>query len=74
MDLQEKLEIASKFLNIPTEQLSVIDIEGIEGGTYIVVPNRGGSVIVADDGSVLYAYSAMNPADHIKAFNSGTRT
>ncbi len=74
MDLQEKLEIASKFLNIPTEQLSVIDIEGIEGGTYIVVPNRGGSVIVADDGSVLYAYSAMNPADHIKAFNNGTRT
>jgi hypothetical protein len=74
MDLQEKLEIASKFLNISVEQLSVIDIEGIEGGTYIVVPNRGGSVIVADDGSVLYAYSAMNPIDHIKAFNNGTRT
>ena len=76
MDLQEKLELASKLLNVPAEQLSdkVVDMEGIEGGTYIVVPNRGGSLIVADDGSVLYAYSAMNPADHIKAFNNGIRT
>lgn len=76
MNLQEKLELASKFLKIPVEQLSnnIVDVEGLDDGIYIVVPNRGGSIIVADDGSILYAYSAMNPDDHIKAFNNGTRT
>ena len=72
----EQISLAAKLL-----QLSVSDIESnselIEsnGALYVSIPIKGGdSLIVAQDGTVLYADSSVGYNRHLLEFESGKRT
>lgn len=76
MDINEKYKIAVKLLQIDLE--TIIENSGeIEdlSALYVSIPEKGGpSLIVGDDGSVLYADSSVGYTRHVEAFRSGTRT
>lgn len=68
------IKLAEKLTNINQSDLKISPLKN-EQGFYIYQPTRGGiSLIVANDKSVLFANSATNFDDHLKAFNSGTRS
>ena len=76
MDRISKIEIAAKLFNADVTVLEgcATDIENLNA-VYISEKSKGGrSIIVADDGSVLYADSSIPPQEHIKAFIDGIRT
>jgi hypothetical protein len=73
--IQEKaLELAAKLLKVDTSELESRPLENATG-FYAYQPIRGGgALVIANDGSVLFANSSVNPEDHLKAFYEGKRT
>lgn len=76
MNILEMKQLAAELL-----QLSISEVEQYSGiikeleALYVSVPVKGGaSLIVGNDGRVLYASSAVSYAKHIEAYKSGKRT
>lgn len=76
MDRGTAEQIASKVLNVTKAGVSghCRELED-DAGYYFWDPRRGGSaVIVAVDGSLLWANSGVRPDEHIASFLAGKRT
>ena len=76
MNIDDKYKIAAKLLQIDVEVIveNSGEIEDLSA-LYVSIPEKGGpSLIVGDDGSVLYADSSVGYTRHVEAFRSGTRT
>lgn len=76
MDIKEKIRLASELLQLKQE-----DIENNSGiieelsALYVSIPVKGGdSLIIGDDGSVLYADSSVGYSQHLESFKKGIRT
>ena len=76
MTKQEQIELASILLNISIER--VVECSGTiqeNGALYVSIPEKGGdSIIIALDGTVLYANSSVGFEQHLAEFNRGRRT
>lgn len=76
MTQQEQIQLAANLMKLSMEQAQ--EYGGMIPGSdafYLSVPQKGGgSLIVASDGSVLYAGSAMGFDEHYQAFQNGKRT
>lgn len=73
---REKQELAAKLLQIPFEEIVEYsgEIQEIHA-LYVSVPIKGGpSLIVGEDGSVLYADSSIDETVHYREFLNGRRT
>lgn len=74
MTQEKALELAAKLLKVNIDELEGRSLEN-QAGFYAYQPIRGGGALaIANDGSVLYANSSVNPEDHLKAFYEGKRT
>ncbi len=76
MSIQEKCKLAADLLKIDIKEIEEYSgiIEEISA-LYVSIPVKGGdSLIVGDDGSVLYACSAVDYDRHLEAFKAGKRT
>ena len=72
MKIQEKIELASKLLNVSVENLNACYGEIADVSS---IPQKGGgSLIIGDDGSVLYADSSVGYKRHLEAYLDGIRT
>jgi len=72
----EQLELASKLLQLSIEEVEE-NCEVIEGSgaLYVSIPIKGGdSLIVGQDGAVLYADSSVGYSRHLQEYERGTRT
>lgn len=76
MSIKEKCQLAATLL-----QMDIQDIEENCGvidelsALYVSIPVKGGaSLIVGNDGSVLYADSSVGYSRHLEAFKEGKRT
>ena len=76
MTQEAQMQLAAKLMKLSMEQVQ--EYGGVipgSGGFYLSVPQRGGgSLIVAPDGTVLYAGSAIGFDEHYQAFQKGERT
>ena len=76
MTQEEQMRLAAKLMKLSMEQVQ--EYGGMIPGSgvfYLSVPQRGGgSLIVAPDGTVLYAGSAIGFDEHYQAFQKGERT
>ena len=72
---QKSLEIASKVLNIPIEELkNNYKILDEDNATYFWQTTRGGnSIIVSENGSYLTATSSVSFERHLSEFRKGRR-
>ncbi len=76
MTQEEQMRLAAKLMKLSVEQVQEYGgtIPG-SGAYYLSVPQRGGgSLIVALDGTVLYAGSAIGFDEHYRKFQNGERT
>ncbi|MBQ2942575.1 MAG: hypothetical protein IJD97_10090 [Clostridia bacterium] len=76
MNKNEQIALAAELLKISEEEIknNCKDLEALKA-IYISIPVKGGpSLIVSEDGSVLYAASSVSPAEHVEAFINGIRT
>lgn len=76
MTQEAQMQLAAKLMKLSMEQVQEYGgmIPG-SGAYYLSVPQRGGgSLIVAPDGTVLYAGSATGFDEHYQAFQKGKRT
>ena len=76
MTQEEQMRLAAKLMKLSVEQVQEYGgtIPG-SGAYYLSVPQRGGgSLIVAPDGTVLYAGSAIGFDEHYRKFQNGERT
>lgn len=73
---KEKIQLAAKILEIPLETAEkYCGLIPKEKAMYFSIPEKGGgSLIVGDDGSVLYADSSVGYEKHLKAYQQGIRT
>ena len=76
MDIQEMCLLGSKLLKIPPEEAEkYCEFLNEESALYISVPVKGGaSLLIAKDGSVLYANSSVSFDTHLREFKKGRRT
>ncbi len=71
--VQTSREKAAELLGIDAENLAVAKADEI--GMRCYEPIMGGrSVIIGNDGGLLFANSTVNPEDHIQAYKDGKRT
>ena len=76
MNRSEQIALAAKLLKITEEEVNANckDLDFFNA-IYVSIPVKGGdSLIVAHDGTVLYAVSAVSPQEHLEAFVNGIRT
>lgn len=76
MTQEAQMRLAAKLMKLSMEQVQEYGgtIPG-SGAYYLSVPQRGGgSLIVAPDGTVLYAGSAIGFDEHYRKFQNGERT
>lgn len=74
MTQEKALEIAAELLKVDVSELESRPLKN-QTGFYAYQPIRGGGALaIANDGSVLFANSSVNPEDHLKAFDEGKRT
>lgn len=76
MDRIEQIQLAARLMRVTKEQAEAYSgMIPDSKALYLSIPKRGGgSLIVAEDGSVLYAGSAIGYEAHLKAFQEGKRT
>lgn len=76
MDREQAIALAAKLMRMTeTEAAGLCCQLKQENAWFFSVPEKGGdSLIVSDDGSVLYANSSVGFDDHVKAFRDGIRT
>ena len=76
MTLEEQMRLAAKLMKLSMEQVK--EYSGVIPGCtalYLSVPEKGGgSLIVAADGTVLYAGSSIGFEEHYRTFQKGMRT
>ena len=73
---EEQISLASELLKITYEEAAKY-CEEIENSKalYFSIPTKGGaSLIVGDDGEVLYADSSVGYSNHLIEYNNGRRT
>lgn len=64
---------AAKLLQVKPDELESAKVDGV--GLRFYEPTRGGrSLILGDDGGVLFANSSVAPDSHIQAYKDGKRT
>lgn len=76
MTEQEQIKLAARLLRLSEEETKsyVSHPQGV-CAIYISIPVKGGdSLLVGEDGSVLYANSSVNYDDHLAEFKKGRRT
>ena len=73
---EEKIKMGAKLLQIPYEDAERYSSEIKDSNAiYISIPERGGaSLIVGEDGQVLYADSSIGYSKHLEEYNNGRRT
>lgn len=75
MTEKDAIRIACELLNLKGEENKNISFIDELNAFYFSEPVKGGaSLIIADDGEVLYANSSVRYDDHINAFKNGVRT
>ena len=76
MTRNEKIELASVLLGVPVEEIKnycggIAEIPAL----YFSIPEKGGgSLIIDDEGGVLYADSSIGYKRHLEAYKQGIRT
>ncbi len=72
----EKIELAAKLLKVPVDSLKNCygEIEEVSALYFSIPEKGGGSLIIGDDGSVLYADSSIGYKRHLEAYKQGIRT
>lgn len=76
MTRKEQIKLAAKLLEVSESQLSNWCYEIPEvPALYFSIPERGsGSLIVGNDGQILYADSSIGYKKHVEEYLNGTRT
>lgn len=76
MTKQEQIALAAKLLNLTTDEIQAnSDIIPELAALYVSIPIKSGySLIVGNDGEVLYADSTVGYTKHLKAYKEGKRT
>lgn len=76
MTRNEKIELASRLLGAPVDEMKNCCGEIAEvPALYFSVPEKGGgSLIIDDEGGVLYADSSVGYKRHLEAYKQGIRT
>lgn len=76
MTKNEKIELASRLLGVPVDEMKSYcgDIAEIPAVYFSVPEKGGGSLIIGDDGGVLYADSSVGYKRHLEAYLQGIRT
>ena len=76
MEYKDKVALAAKLLKLPVEEITdYSEVFEEENALYVSVPVKGGaSLLVADDGTVLYANSSVSLDVHLREFKNGRRT
>ena len=76
MNRIEKIELAAKLLGITVEDAEKWsgNIEEVSAMLFSVPEKGGGSLIIGDDGGVLYANSSVGITRHLEAYKQGVRT
>ena len=76
MEYKEKIALAAKLLKLPEEKIAeYAELFEEDKALYVSVPVKGGaSMLVADDGTVLYANSSVSLDVHLREFRNGRRT
>lgn len=76
MNRIEKIKLAAKLLMISVDQAEKYSGKIDEvSAMYISIPEKGGgSLIIGDDGGVLYADSSVGYKRHLEAYKQGIRT
>lgn len=76
MTQKEQIDYAAKLLHITSDDAlkyhTIIEEEKL---IYVSVPEKGGmSIIVGEDGSVLFADSSIGYSKHLSEYKNGRRT
>lgn len=79
MSVPKTISLAARLLKVDETQLTEyatdLDDMGLMDATYYSIPVKGGdSLIVSDNGEVLYANSSVSFEQHIAAYQAGMRT
>ncbi len=76
MTRNEKIELASRLLGVPVDEMKSYCGDIAEApALYFSIPEKGGgSLIIGDDGGVLYADSSVGYKRHLEAYLQGIRT
>ena len=76
MTKQEQIALAAKLLNLTSEEVQAnSDIIPELSALYVSIPIKSGeSLIVGNDGQVLYADSSVGYTKHLEAYKEGKRT
>ena len=76
MNRIEKIELAARLLMISAEQAEKCSgkIDEVSAMYFSVPEKGGGSLIIGDDGGVLYADSSVGYKRHLLAYKQGIRT
>lgn len=75
-DKNKQIELATMLLKVDLKKNNeyVHDIEGLNA-IYVSIPEKGGaSLIVGEDGNVLYANSSVSYDVHVSEYKNGRRT
>lgn len=76
MQNNEQMELIAKLLNISVEEVknNSAVIEGCNA-LYFSMPEKGGhSIIIGEDGGLLYADSSVGYSRHLEMYKQGKRT
>lgn len=76
MNRIEKIKLAAKLLMISVEQAEKHSgkIDEVSAMYFSIPEKGGGSLIIGDDGGVLYADSSVGYKRHLEAYKQGIRT
>lgn len=76
MTREEKINLAAELLELPVEYMKQCCGEIAEiPAMYFSVPEKGGgSLIIDDEGGILYADSSVGYKRHLEAYMKGVRT
>lgn len=76
MNRNDKIKLAAKLLMITAEQAEKYSgkIDEVSAMYFSVPEKGGGSLIISDDGGVLYADSSVGYKRHLEAYKQGIRT
>jgi len=76
LNKQEQVTLAAKLLNLTLDEIqSNSDIISELSALYVSIPTKGGdSLIVGNDGQVLYADSSVGYTKHLESYKEGKRT
>ena len=72
MDKEEKLQLAKEILK--SENIKTVHLEELDADKFYVSTRGGGSLIIANDGTYLFAASGISPQQHIEEFEKGLRS